>query len=151
MDIAPAFTLGIAVLGAGLGIINTWNSIADRRVRLRVVPQWSIGPGFSGFAIQVTNLSHFAVTLTEIGFTIGRARSSLPKRLPILADRVAQGPALPVRLERREVADLSFYVDGIGQHEPRKAYARTADSTIAYGSSGALRQFIKGGGKPLSL
>lgn len=145
----PYVTLAIAVLGAGLGALNTWNSIKDRRVRLRVTPQWSLGAGFSGMSIEVTNLGATPVTLTEVGFTIGKAKSSLPKRVPVLPAGIMNGPELPTRLDRREAASITFSVAGLEGYDIRLAYGRTADGTIAYGSSGALEQFVQGGCKPI--
>ncbi|WP_267381782.1 MULTISPECIES: hypothetical protein [unclassified Sphingomonas] len=142
MVIVSAITLAIAVLGAVLGILNTWNSINDRRVRLRVTPQWSIAPGFSGLAIEVVNLSSFAITVTEIGLTIGPSKGTAPSRFVVLGDRIVHGREPPTRLDRRETTSLVFTTIGLEEHDIRKAYARTADGSIAYGSSGALRQFL---------
>lgn len=95
-----AITLAIAVLGAALGILNTWNSINDRRVRIRVVPKGSLAPGFSGMAIEVVNLSAFPITISEIGFTIGRSQGTLPRRAPIPAQMFVDGTAVPIKLDR---------------------------------------------------
>jgi hypothetical protein len=62
-------TLGAALLGAGLGIMNTWNSLSQRRVRLRVTPSHAIVVpfGIDMFSIEVVNLSSFSVTVKEVG------------------------------------------------------------------------------------
>lgn len=39
MSTLAAITLGIALLGAVLGILNTWRSFDRDRVKLRVVPK----------------------------------------------------------------------------------------------------------------
>jgi hypothetical protein len=136
-------TLAIATLGAILGLYNSWNAYQVRKVRLRVIPKWSIGDGFSGMGIEVINLSAFLITIYEVGLTIGKSRGPLPKRLPIPIGNVVQGGNLPVRLDRREVYSIIYSVDGLAKYDIRKAYALTASGEIALGSSGALRQFIK--------
>ncbi|MBZ9977815.1 hypothetical protein [Mesorhizobium sp. BR-1-1-10] len=84
-----AVTLGVALLGAGLGIMNTWQAISADRVRLRVKPAYAIGvPGGQVmFSIEVVNLSNFALTVAEVGFTLngntidGGSAQRLPFRL----------------------------------------------------------------------
>lgn len=142
MSWSAAVTLAIAVLGAVLGILNTWNSINDRRVRIRVVPKWSLAPGFSGMAIEVVNLSSFPVTISEIGFTIGRSRGSLPRRIALAAQSFVDGTELPIRLERHASFSGTFHVRGLEEHDIRKAYALTTSGVISYGKSPALQQWI---------
>lgn len=139
-----AITLAIAVLGAALGILNTWNSINDRRVRIRVVPKWSIAPGFSGMAIEVVNLSAFPITISEIGFTIGRSRGTLPRRAPISAQMFVDGTALPIKLDRHASFSGTFHTSGLENFDIRKAYALTTSGVISYGKSPALKQWISG-------
>lgn len=143
MTIISAITLAIAILGAVLGILNTWNSINDRRVRLRVVPKWSIGPNFQGLAIEVVNLSAFPVTISEIGFTIGRSRSGLPRRAPITSQKILNGTVLPIRLDRHHSFSAIFLSQGLSEHDIRKAYALTSSGVIRKGESPALKQFIR--------
>jgi hypothetical protein len=144
MTWSAAITLSIAVLGAVLGLLNTWNGINDRRVRLRVVPKWSISPGFNGLAIEVVNLSAFPITVSEIGFTIGRSRGPLPRRAPIPPQKFVDQTRLPVRLERHQSFSGTFHVDGLENLDISKAYALTTSGVIAFGKSPALRQFVGG-------
>ena len=139
-----AITLAIAVLGAVLGMLNTWNSINDRRVRIRVVPKWSIAPGFSGMAIEVVNLSAFAITISEIGFTIGRSRGPLPRRAPIPGQMFVDGTDLPIKLDRHGSFSGTFYTDGLEDLDIGKGYALTTSGVIRYGKSPALKQWIAG-------
>jgi hypothetical protein len=58
-------TMGAAALGAGLGLMNTWNAMSQRRVRLRVRPAYAtvVPAGAIAFCIEVINLSTFPVTI----------------------------------------------------------------------------------------
>lgn len=136
-------TLGVALLGAALGIMNTWRAIAVGRVRLRVRPAHviSVPQGKSLFSIEVVNLSTFAVTITEVGFTqngnsINKPRAAIPS--PLLID----GGSWPRRLEPR--TSVSAYFDPIqirgSSRDIGRAYARTACGEVGYGSSEALVQ-----------
>jgi len=142
MSVSSAITLAIAILGAVLGLLNTWNGINDRRVRLKVTPKWSLAPGFQGLAIEVVNLSAFPVTISEIGFTIGRSRGALPKRTAAMHQMV-DGPQFPVRLERHHSFNATFIADGLGRLDVRRAYALTTSGVIVKGNSPALRQYVR--------
>lgn len=139
-----AITLGVALLGAGLGVMNTWQAISASRIKLRVKPAYAIAMphGQSMFSIEVVNLSNFAVTISEVGFTLNgksldRVRAAVVQ--PILLD----GGPWPRRLEAREA--VSVYMDPNYVVQPGnkigKAYARTACGEARFGVSGALRQF----------
>jgi len=76
LDVLPwkdYLTIAAALLGAVLGVMNTWNAIDQRRVRLRVRPSHAITvpDGALKFCVEVLNLSAFAVTITEVGFSLG--------------------------------------------------------------------------------
>ncbi|MER8650079.1 hypothetical protein [Mesorhizobium sp. M0586] len=138
-----AITMGVALLGAGLGIMNTWQAISAGRVRLRVKPAYAIGvpAGEMMFSIEVVNLSNFAVTVTEVGFTLDgntiKSRTRAAVALPILIDR----KPWPRRLEARE--SVSAYFDPremAGGRKLGQAYARTACGEVRYGSSPAAKQ-----------
>jgi len=66
-----AVTLAIAVLGAILGIINTWHNLDKRRVKLKVTPAHAIPVGGMDprlqFCIEITNLSEFPLTISDAG------------------------------------------------------------------------------------
>lgn len=136
-------TLALAMLGAVLGVLNTWNAISQRRVRLRVKPAYAfaVPAGNTMFGIEVVNLSNFAVTVTEVGFTLNgrtlkRQRAAIPQ--PILID----GKPWPRRLEARE--SVSTYFDpreviGSGRQIGR-AYVQTSCGEVAFGTSPALEQ-----------
>ena len=133
-------TFGVAVLGAGLGILNTWNAISQRAVRLRVKPAYAIthpGKNF-WFSIEVVNLSTFPVTINEIGFL-----SSGGRRIIIGNPVTSNGRVLPWILEPRTA--VSGYFDPAtlprSKNEPiGDAYALTACGERRRGSSPALKQ-----------
>jgi hypothetical protein len=66
-------TLGLAGLGAVLGVMNTWQAMSRERLRLRVRPMQIVSGGGLSFGIEVVNLSSFPVTVEEVGFTLGVA------------------------------------------------------------------------------
>lgn len=136
-------TLAIAALGAGLGIINTWHGLNQRRVKLKVIPKIAIpvGPG-SDFSremgcIDVTNLSDFPVTVRDVGFTIdGDPRKKA--RASILQPMVIDGGPWPRRLEAR--TSVSLYFDWANlKSDIKKAYVLTDCGNVAYGNSPALK------------
>ena len=136
---AEFITIGAAILGAALGIMNTWNSFDQRRVRMRVRPAHAIVPysDHPHFCVEVINLSGFPITVSEVGFTLKGA-----KRMPICRLTFLDGRALPRRLEAREAmtayfdpTELMALTMSLG-----KAYARTSCGEQVVGSSPALRQ-----------
>lgn len=136
-----AITLAIAVLGAALGIINTWHSINDRRVKLRVRPLWGLGLQQTLFGIEVTNLSTFAVTLDDVGFLFGRPTTSTPERACFMQPILTDGGPWPRRLEPR--SSVTAYTDVTHLPLGRSfwaAYARTACGELRHARSPALRQ-----------
>ncbi|GAA3099618.1 hypothetical protein GCM10010520_51320 [Rhizobium viscosum] len=141
-----AITLGVAMLGAGLGIMNTWQALNANRVKLRVKPAFAIGipHGQSMFSIEVVNLSNFPITVSEVGFTLDGNNIKRPRAAvvrPILID----GGAWPRRLVAREA--VSIYLDHLDLIRPGSkvglAYAQTACGEVRYGVSEALKQFRK--------
>lgn len=137
-------TFGTALLGAGLGIINTWAAINQRKVRLRVRPSQALLPphGDRGIAVEIINLSSFAITIAEVGFVPPGVRGALPKRIIIPRPITSDSKPWPRRLDPREA--VSAYVEydelrGQGRMMAR-AFARTSCGEIAYGQSPALKQ-----------
>lgn len=141
MTILAGATLAIAVLGAGLGIINTWHTLDNSRVKLKVVPGHAIPTGNVdsrvNFYVAVTNLSTFPVTVKEVGIFYRGTSERAVFTAPIFLDR----GSLPRRLEPR--SSVSVY----GQApEPlpgariKCAYAKTECGVTTCGKSPALRQ-----------
>lgn len=142
MGTLESVTLAIALLGACLGVLNTWHEISRDKPKMRVVPMNVVWDEQLYFGIEVTNLSAFPLTVTEIGFQRSgtKTRASVP--LPYVLDR--ERP-LPRRLDARE--SLTFYM----QRQPPKsglykcAYVKTACGLTFTGKSGALNQLNKEG------
>lgn len=132
-------TLGAAVLGAGLGIMNTWNTMSARRVRLKMLPAHAMAPsGAILFSIEVINLSTFPVTVKEVGLDLPGDPGRGAVGMPILPD----GKPWPRRLEAREA--VTVLCDPLASFPAGtrvgKAYARLASGEERRGSSPALRQ-----------
>lgn len=138
-------TLAAAMLGAVLGVMNTWNSMSQRRLRLKVRPARAIGIGLSrdapDFSIEVLNLSSFAVTVTEVGIIFGKSRGKSPARGAV-APYMTDGGTWPRRLEPREAVSVYLFTTSLPQdgRPLGKAYAKTACDEIVRGDSPALRQ-----------
>ncbi len=146
MNIIQGITLAIAVLGAALGIINTWQALDKSRVKLRVRPKHAIPIGVADprltFCIEVTNLSAFAVTVDETGvFYLGTDRRGAYTQ-PVLLD----GKGWPRRLEAR--SSVTVYgqppssEDG---HLLKCAYATTECGVTRTGTSPAFKQLAARG------
>jgi len=135
---AEAVTLSIAVLGAVLGLINTWRSIDTSRVKLKVVPGHAVLVGSANpayrFYVSVTNLGAFAVTIEELGFLYkGTDRKGV-----LVEYLLSDGGALPKRLEPR--AGLTAYCERpapLGTHSVKCAYA---SRLLKYAPSQAHRE-----------
>lgn len=89
IELKDVFTLGCAITGAVLGVLNTWHGLSQRRVKLKVLPKFAYGtddgkafltasnlyreagatPPPMG-CIDITNLSPFPVTVGSAGFTM---------------------------------------------------------------------------------
>ena len=167
MPLTQAITLAIAVLGAALGLINTWHAIDKKRVKIRVRPKHAIPVGAADpsafftfdlsrpkhaipveaadprftFCIEITNLSEFAITIDEAGVYKGTdSRGAYTQ--PIIID----GKPWPRRLEPR--SSVTVY----GQPPQRKpdhalkcAYARTECGVTRTGTSPAFKQLAASG------
>lgn len=140
MSVQSAVTFAIAVLGAVLGIINTWQALRRDRLRIRVRPINAITEHGHWFGVEVVNLSQFAVTIEEVGFTLGRRSAKRGNRLAVLSPVLIDNGPWPRRLEPR--SSVTIYFDPRGLESPpssiARAYARTACNEFAYGSTPAL-------------
>lgn len=156
MTVTQFITLGIALVGAILGIVNTWHNLRQSRVRLKVTPQTAqfIGPNEGVWTssrellpgavpcIEVVNLSSFPVTIDEVGYS----KRSITGRFAVPVPLVYDNKPWPRRLEPRE--SVTAYLKIEREHCPmlrglHKAYAKTTCDTIVYGNSRALQQLIE--------
>lgn len=140
-----AVTLSIAVLGAVLGLINTWHGLDKSRPKLRVRPAHAIpvgaAPSALTFCIEVTNLSAFPLTVCDVGVLY----RGTPDRGAVITPVLADGGPWPRRLESR--ASVTVYFQRPESHPSRRikyAYARTQCGVIKTGTSPALRQVANG-------
>lgn len=136
-----AVTFSLAVLGAVLGVINTWKALDKDRVKLRVVPKYVIPVGRVDhrltFCIEVTNLSGFAVTIEETGVFY----KGTDKRGALLPPILIDGQPWPRRLETRtSVTVYAQRPQSNGPHRLKCAYARTSCGVTAKGISPAFKQ-----------
>lgn len=145
MDVQEAITIVLASLGAVLGVINTVQGLSKDRVRLKVMPSHAIPFGGADprlrFAIEITNLSAFAVTIADVGvfYRDTDARGS------VISPIVGDGGPWPRRLEPR--SSVSIYSELPASkpgHPIKSAYARTQCGYTKTGSSPALRQIARG-------
>lgn len=144
MDLLGGMTLGIALVGAVLGILNTWRNFDRDRPKLRVTPMHAIPVGgyeraYSGigFGIEVINLSPFPITVREVGFM----HRGLSDRAVVVEPVTVDNKGTPRRLEPREA--VAFYMETPSPREGRPlrcAYASTACGLTFTGTSGALKQ-----------
>ncbi|MBF0400585.1 MAG: hypothetical protein HQL90_07430 [Magnetococcales bacterium] len=102
MDVIQSVTFGVALVGAVLGILNTWRAFDRDRVSLLVAPNivhaiidGKFGPPL--LSINIVNLSFFAVTIAEVGFLLRGTKERWVIAPPIMMD----GGKFPRRLEPR--------------------------------------------------
>jgi len=148
-ELRDFLTAGCAVLGAGLGVLNTITSLNQRRVKLRVTPKFSVRtergvyshkteiPANSVPAIEVINLSEFPVTISEAGFSLRRDTGRLTPTPPFLND----DKPWPRRLESRESVTIYFPSAAKLPSNLHLAYATTDCEETRYGDSPALKAF----------
>lgn len=140
MSTIQGITLAIAVLGAVLGVINTWQSLDKSRVKLRVRPKHAIPVGATDprltFCIEVTNLSAFAVTVDETGVFYRGTDKREAYTQPVLLD----GKGWPRRLEARSSVTVYGQPPAADGHPLKCAYARTECGVTRTGTSPAFKQ-----------
>ncbi len=154
-------TFGIALLGAVLGIINTWKAYDRDKPKLRVRPRFAVmtddqsfisdsrsgavshykqhNPLIArfGFCVEVINRSTFALIIDEVGFQRAKEKKRDAVSLPVIRD----GKPFPRRLEPRESA--CFYMELPRPLEGKRlkyAYARTACGLTFKATSLALKE-----------
>jgi len=147
MERSTAITLAVAVLGAVLGLINTWRAMSQDRLRLRVVPKmaFAVGPWIDERVrpcIEIVNMSTFPVTIRDAGFVLKEGE----KRMVPTTHAFLDGSSLPKRLESRSACTVYFAPDSLDHPDfqsIRCAFARTDCGHEARGKSGALRSLTR--------
>lgn len=147
MDITwfQAATLGIALVGAVLGIINTWQGLDKARIKLKVTPAHAIPYGGIDeslrFCIEITNLSAFPVTISDAGVFF----HGTTKRGAIVSPVFSDHGHWPRRLEpRSSITVYSQIPRSSTGHKIKCAYAKTQCGHTQTGSSPALKQIAAG-------
>jgi hypothetical protein len=160
-------TLGIAVTGAVLGIINTFQTWTRDRIRIEVVPKiyFPLRDGFltvsafdkhalldpnwqllqkhgEALCVQVSNRSFVPVTINEVGFITNTKIG----RVVLLRPLDVSGSKLPHRLE--QFSDTTIYGQQGGTiaeqlRHIKKAYCKTACGRTFYGNSPAVKDLVR--------
>ncbi len=134
-------TLIIAVVGAVLGIINTWRAIARDRVRVRVlVEDYLTSDLHNGIAITAVNLGHLPVTISSMGFLLRKKKHLVFP--PGMLDQLK----FPHRLEPR--ASVTYVLPSIASHHPslgavRCAVVKTQCMRHFHGTSRSLKRRVR--------
>ena len=151
-----AITLSVAVLGAVLGIINTWAALDRNKVKLKVIPMTgsrqgnllttsiNAGEGKTFIVIEVHNLSAFPVTISEVGFLYHGTR----RRGAMLGYEVVEGKRLPRRLDLHSSFSVFNYVEaivesGVALGKIKCAYVKTDCDILRRGNSPALKTLVR--------
>ena len=147
MTLTEAITFTIAVLGAVLGIINTWRNIDKDRIKIRVHLIWSFfhlpATGTQErFGIEITNLSSIPITVFKVGFLPVRVKDKQLVFLPECTD----GKDFSRRMESR--ISLSVTMAPGSENDPMFAHVTRAFVTTACGkrftgTSPALKGLIE--------
>jgi hypothetical protein len=143
MSVSGSITLAIAILGAVLGIINTWRNINKDKVKLKVIPKYAI---FSDgekeqLCIEVINFSTFPLTIKEVGVQY----YGTSERGAVIKPYIYDGGSFPRKLEQR--TSLSAYLPieilkSKDDHKVKCVYAMTDCGEIIKGKSPALKEMI---------
>jgi len=144
MTIVQGITLVIAILGAVLGIINTWYAVDTRRVKLKVVPKLAkFQPSNEeSICVEIINLGGFPVTISEVGFFQIGTQSRLTIIQPITFD----DGAFPRRLEPHSaftVHTSNLIGNPFALRMISCAYAETQCGVVQKGNSNMLRSLVK--------
>jgi hypothetical protein len=144
LTFVQAATLAIAVLGAVLGLVNTWHGLDKSRVKLKVVPAHAIPVGAADprlrFCIEITNLGAIPVTVCDVGLLY----RGTDQRGSIVQPIILDGGKWPRRLEPR--TSVTIYAQRPSSEQGQRikcAYAKTQCGVTAKGTSGALEQIIR--------
>jgi len=136
-------TFAIACLGAVLGLINTIHSIRKDKLKAKIRPVFvhpirSDGVQEKFIGLDITNLSNFPISISQIGFILKGTKNRRVITLPLSS----QGTIiLPKKLESREQITLFGNYDEI-KKEKRKiicGYCTTACGKTFKGKSQVIR------------
>ena len=150
-NVVIAITLGIALSGLILSIMNTWGQMDQKKVKIRVVPviQQHVDSNMRNtsaplLGVSIVNMSAFPVVITDAGLSDSRSFSR-SRRITLQMYMTPDGKPWPRKLEPRESISLSFSQDLEPSHElctMRYAYAKTQCEYFACGTSAALKSYL---------
>ncbi len=150
------------ITGVVLGVINTCHQISQNRIRLKVTPKLAYmidannymtidrnGGRLSDYhkkgipsrlCIEVTNLSAFAVTISDVGFG-----DTKKLRQFFYQPELSPGKTWPTRLDSRE--SVVAYAKMGAELDPSvlgkaRAYAKTDCGHICYGTSPIFKEYV---------
>ena len=146
MTIIQSITLAIALLGAVLGIINTWYALDRYRVKLRVVPKsaypFGMGAPDVDFCIEVTNLSAFAIYLDEGGVLYAGTTNKGMIITPIFPNEIKG--SWPKKLESRESTTIYMKLsESENGHKAKGVYVRTQCGVKKTAKSKIMQRLIE--------
>ena len=149
METKDVVTLAIALLGAVLGVPNTWQRWKQRRVRLTITPDEAVpvtGLPHKHATLKILNLSSFPVTIENAGFILrdgGRhfLKETTRKREVVGRYHYFDREDPPQQLQPRaslHVVVTDHDVSELKGLSIKKSFATTACGTTKYGKSLAL-------------
>lgn len=102
--IPEGVTLGLAITGVVLGVMNTWRAFDRDRVRLKVIPKLFItSDGTSGLCVEVVNVGYIPVTLHQVWIKL---RVASDRNQFMWIPKLASGAGWPARLEPRTAVTI---------------------------------------------
>jgi hypothetical protein len=144
-ELKDLITIGLASVGAVLGVLNFWRAFDRDRPKLRVsfahaIPVGGADPRIR-YSIEVINLSTFPLTITEVGVLLVGTKKRGAVVHPVLID----GGDWPRRLEPRSAVSALLLSHAFDKetNDIRCAYAKTSCDSLFKGHSKALAQVAK--------
>ncbi len=153
-----SWTLGLAIFGALLSLVNTWFLFRKSTTRIRVTPKYYIGNWNEilsyvdinrtslagkinrpdGLCIVVQNLSEFPITVSDVGFLDKHSQD----RFHLKDFFIGNGGQLPQRVESR--ASITICTTGVFDaqnihHRFKSAYITTECGKRITGSCKSMK------------
>ncbi|QPJ61713.1 MAG: hypothetical protein G3M70_07360 [Candidatus Nitronauta litoralis] len=139
--------LGIAIIGAGLGILNTWKVYDRDRIKIKVLPMsiLIVNPGHIDerprLGIKIINVGLVSATITSVGLKMKDGANMV-----FMEPQITNGKRLPLTLEPRSSITVSTDQDpelkDFRYKNVISAFAQTECENTFTGKSKALKQVI---------